>query len=218
MRHTLVGAPVALLAAVFALPGAAYSGFMLAAVFDDATRAGQAIQAPAAALGAILGLAIFGAIPVALGACAAVLLGARSRVVAVGVPLVLIALLSVPAALFVARIAPDPGPPERVNSRVLAQIAPAPGATSESLRTFNDSGEWESRAWVTRRIDVLAPGTTAGEAVRHYRGILRATGWQIEGSGRIEARLLGIWAQRPGRRIVVRVATGRENRVELDLR
>lgn len=218
MRHTLVAAPVALLTALVAIPVAGYAGATLAAAFDSETRDGLGFQVSGGLVSSALAFAIFGPIVVCLGICAAVLLRVPSRLVMVAAPLVLIALLSIPAAVLVVRIAPDPAPIQRVNEPVLAQIASLPGATSEPLGTFNASGEWESRDWVTRRVDVLAPGTTTDAAVRHYRGVLWANGWKIEDVGRIEARRVGIWAHRLGRRIVVRVGTGTGNRVELDLR
>lgn len=101
---------------------------------------------------------------------------------------------------------------------MLGQIAPLEGAASRPLTTFNASGEWDSRDWVTRRVDVLPEQTAASESVRHYRSALRETGWQIDTLHNAGSRGASIWGHRNGRRIKVVIQTESAPRVELDLR
>jgi hypothetical protein len=197
---------------IVALPIGGLAGATLAAWLDPDVCDGLGLEVSDGLTSTVLASAIFAPALFALGWLVMSLAGARSRRAKLGVPALLVTALAIASAYLVSAIAPSPAPVERANAPVLALVSPAPGARSGELGTFNASGEWESRDWVTRRVDTLAAGTTRSAALRHYRAALSTDGWRVEGAASV-----ALWAHRPGHRLVVRI-DDEARQVELDLR
>jgi hypothetical protein len=162
---------------VAAIPVAGFVGLALAAAVDRDVRAGRNISMEDGVVGAAISFALFAPVVVGLGIAVSALVGVRSRLARFAAPLALIVTLCLPATLLVIAGSPDPSPIERRDLPLLGRIAPPPGATSDPATTFNDSGEWESVSWVTRRFDELAPQTTVRAARHHYIAEMQTAGW-----------------------------------------
>jgi hypothetical protein len=216
MGRALTAAAATVLAALLAIPISWYAGITLAAALDDSTRDGFGFEVADGLVSTGIALTILGPVVVGLGACTAALLGVGRWGIRLSLPLAWIAVLALPAALLVGRVAPDPAPEQQAREPVLARISPFAGAQSKPLHTFNDGDEWESRHWVTRRIDVLPGPTASAQALRHYRGELLRSGWTIE-AVEADGAKPSIWAHRIGGRIIVRITSGSSPAAELDL-
>lgn len=201
----LAAVPVAVTATVVAIPVAFYVGLGVAAAVDRNVRLGRAVSMADGLFGAAAALVLLAPWVIGLSVAACALLSVRSRVVGFGAPLVLIVVLTLPAALFVMEQAPDPSPIERRDLPLLQEIAPPPRALSDPATTFNHSGEWESIQWTTQRFDRLAPQMTVSVTLRHYSDALQAAGWRTETAESEDRTRSYIGGRRDGRQITVEI-------------
>lgn len=199
----MTAVPLSIAACAFAIPVAGLAGLAVAAAVDDDVRNGWNLRIADGLFSATIAFLILAPAVFALGITACSHVRVRSRLVRYGAPLALIVALTFPATVLVIRTAPDPSSVEERNEPVLRQIAPPPGATSSPPRTFNNSGEWESRSWVTQRTDVLSPETTAVAARRYYVDALSVRGWRTKTSTGHDLRSTYIEGRRGGLRITI---------------
>jgi hypothetical protein len=214
----LAALPVALAAAVAAIPVAFFVGLGVASVLNRNVRLGRSVSMEDGLFGAAAALVLVGPWVIGLGAAACALAGLRSRMVGLGAPFALIVAFAVPAALFVTEGAPDPSPIERRDLPALRQISAPPRATSDPATTFNNSGEWESIEWITQRFDHVASQTTASGALRHYTAALQSAGWHTDTAESDDRSRMYISGRRDGRRITVAIPHDLTQAVRLSIR
>lgn len=208
---------VAIAAAVAAIPAAGFVGLAVAAAVNHDVRVGRDLSVADGLVGAAMSLALLAPVVIGLGVTACALAGVRSRLVRFGAPPALIVALSLPATLLVIGGAPDPSPIERRNLPLLQQIAPPPGATSDRAVTFNDSGEWESISWVTRRFDQLAPQTTFPATRRYYITAMQTAGWHPRPTDSEDSTRTFITGRRHERQLTIVLPHDTTERVQLSL-
>lgn len=208
---------VAIAAAVAAVPVAGFVGLAVAAAVDHDVRVGRDVSVADGLVSAAMSLALLAPVVIGLGVAACALLGVRSRLVKFGAPPALIVALGLPATLLVIGGAPDPSPIDRRNLPLLQQIAPPPGATSDPAMTFNNSGEWESISWVTRRFDQLAPQATVSATRRHYITAMQAAGWHPRPSDSEDPTRTFMTGRRYGRQLTIELPHDTTERVQLSL-